>query len=180
MKNKLTMISRFGIVSVLLGLLCFAGGAKAAEKSKADMPAKKNETPAVTLSAKDKAFMMKAAKGGAMEVEWGKWAAQNGQNADVKKFGNRMVTDHSKAGNELMALAGKKGVKLPVSKVSGKWKSDKDYMDMMVKDHQEDWNEFRAEAKDGTDPDLKKWAGDTSKMIQKHLELAKKTQSKLK
>jgi putative membrane protein len=180
MKNKLTMISRFGIVSVLLGSLCFAGGVKAAETAKADMPAKKNETPAAGLSAKDKAFMMKAAKGGTMEVEWGKWAAQNGQNADVKKFGNRMVTDHTKAGDELMALASKKGVKLPVSKVSGKWKSDKDYMDMMVKDHQEDWNEFQAEAKDGSDPDLKKWAGDTSKMIQKHLELAKKTQSKLK
>lgn len=115
-----------------------------------------------------------------MEVEWGKWAAQNVQNADVKKFGNRMVTDHSKANNELMALASKKGVKLSASKVSGKWKSDKDYMDMMEKDHQKDWNEFQAEAKDGTDPDLKKWAGDTSKMIQKHLTMAKEIQGKLK
>ncbi len=48
-----------------------------------------------------------------MEVEMGKVAAQNGQNADVKKFGNRMVTDHSKANNELMALAKEEGVALP-------------------------------------------------------------------
>lgn len=115
-----------------------------------------------------------------MEVEWGKVAAQNGQNADVKKFGNRMVTDHSKANNELMALASKKGVKLKTEKVKGKWTSDKDYMDMMVKDHEKDWAEFQNEAKSGSDPDLKKWAADTSKMIQDHLKMAKQTQAKLK
>ena len=124
--------------------------------------------------------MAKAAKGGNMEVQWGQWAAQNGQNADVKKFGNRMVADHSKANNELMALANKKRVPLRREAVKGKWTSDKDYMAMMVKDHQEDWAEFQAEAKNGSDPDLKKWAGDFSKVIQKHLELAKQTQSKLK
>jgi len=32
----------------------------------------------------------------------------------------------------------------------------------------------------GSDLDVKKWAADTSKMVQKHLELAKQTQSKLK
>lgn len=132
------------------------------------------------LRAQDKIFMMKAAEGGMMEVQWGKWAAQNGQNADVKKFGNRMVTDHSKANNELMALASEKHVKLANEKVKGKWTSDKDYMDMMVKDHQQDWNEFQAEAKHGSDPEVKKWAGDTSKMIQQHLKLAKQTQLKLK
>lgn len=137
-------------------------------------------TPAAGLSASDKTFMANAAKGGAMEVEWGKWASQKAQNADVKKFGNQMVTDHSRAGNELTALASKKGVKLPASKVSGKWTSDKDYMDMMVKDHEKDLAEFQTEAKNGSDPDLKKWAGDTAKMIKRHLDLAKKTQAKLK
>ena len=115
-----------------------------------------------------------------MEVQWGQWAAQNGQSADVKKFGNRMVADHSKANNELTALAQKKGVGIKSEKVKGKWTSDKDYMAMMVKDHQEDWAEFQAEAKNGSDPDVKKFAADTSKVVQKHLELAKQTQSKLK
>lgn len=124
--------------------------------------------------------MKDAAKGGMMEVEWGKWAAEKAEHADVKKFGNRMVTDHSKANNELMSLAGKKGVKLPAHKTHGKWKSDKDYMDMMVKDHEKDLAEFQAEAKEGSDPDLKKWSEKTSKMIEKHLAQAKQIQSKLK
>jgi putative membrane protein len=132
------------------------------------------------LSAKDKSFMTKAAKGGMMEVEWGKLAAANAQNAEVKKFGNRMVTDHSKANDELMSLAQEEGVKLPAEKPTGKWKSDKDYMDMMVKDHEKDLAEFEGEAKDGSDPDLKKFAEKTSKVIQKHLTMAREIQGKLK
>ncbi len=132
------------------------------------------------LSAADKAFMMNAAKGGMMEVEWGKLAAQNGQNADVKKFGNRMVTDHSKANSELMALAKEEGVTLPGARSPGKWKSDKDYMDMMVKDHQADLAEFQKQAQSGTDPDLKAFAAKGAKMVSAHLKLAQETQGKLK
>jgi putative membrane protein len=191
MKNRLTVIS-------IVGTLSFAGTALAqntAQPLQGEMP-KTASTPMeqgtvksksnitndkqASLSAQDKAFMNKAANGGNMEVQWGQWAAQSGQNPEVKKFGNRMVADHSKANNELTALAQKKGVGLKTEKVKGKWTSDKDYMAMMVKDHQEDWAEFQAEAKNGTDPDLKKFAADGSKMIQKHLELAKQTQGKLK
>ena len=79
-----------------------------------------------------------------------------------------------------MALAKEEGVSLPGAKAAGKWKSDKDYMDMMVKDHEKDLAEFQAEAQNGTDPDLKKFADKTSKMVKKHLDLAKETQGKLK
>jgi putative membrane protein len=189
MKNKLTIISQLSIAAVAVGSFCLVGAAAAQNprlfptpKTGAN-PAAPAEAPAKTrgnLSAEDKSFMMKAAKGGMMEVEWGNLAARNSQNAEVKKFGNRMVTDHSKANEELMALAREEGVKLPSEKPSGKWKSDKDYMDMMVKDHEKDLAEFQNEAKNGSDPDLKKFADKTSKTIQKHLKLAKETQSKVK
>src|SRR2546423_1741551 len=132
------------------------------------------------LSAADKNFMMNAAKGGMMEVEWGKLASQNAQNTDVKKFGSRMVTDHSKATSELMALAKEAGVSVPGAKSPGKWKSDKNYMDMMVKDHQHDLAEFQKEAQSGTDPDLKKFAEKYSKVVGNHLKMAQKTQGKVK
>jgi len=132
------------------------------------------------LSGKDKKFMMNAAKGGMMEVEMGKQASQSGQNADVKKFGNRMVTDHGKANNELMGLAREEGVSLPSAKAPGKWKSDKDYMEDMVKDHEKDLTEFQNEAQNGTDPDVKAFASKGAQMVSKHLALAKQTQSKLK
>src|SRR6266568_4267618 len=190
--NKNLIISRISVLALAAGALCLASTSSALNqypplKSGANAPAptaKPAASPAgkaaSKLSAADKTFMMNAAKGGMMEVEWGKLAAQNGQNADVKKFGNRMMTDHSKANSELMALAKEEGVSLPGAKSPGKWKSDKDYMDMMVKDHQADLAEFQKEAQSGTDPDLKAFAAKYSKVVQQHLDLAKQTQSKLK
>src|SRR5712671_3966801 len=192
MKNNL-MISRIALVALSVGALCLATtssaldaypplrtGANADAPKATAAPAKGAAKAGSKLSGADKAFMMNAAKGGMMEVQWGKLAGQNGQNADVKKFGNRMVTDHSKANSELMALAKEEGVTLPGAKSPGKWKSDKNYMDMMVKDHQADLAEFRNEAKSGTDPDLKKFAEKYSKVVSAHLKLAQETQGKVK
>jgi putative membrane protein len=165
MKNKITTITQCSITAV--AFLCLAGFASAKSADAA-------------LSAKDKSFMNAAAEGGMMEVAGGKIAAQNGKSADVKKFGNRMVTDHSKANKELMSIASSKGVKLPAAKSADKWKGDKEYMDMMVKDHEKDLSEFQAEASGGSDADLKKFASKTSKMIEMHLQMAKDIQGKLK
>ena len=192
MKKNL-ILSRIGIGAIAVGALCLATTSSALQtqypplKTGANNPAP-SAKPAASgsgkaaskLSAADKNFMMNAAKGGMMEVEMGKMAAQNAQNADVKKFGNRMVTDHSKANSELMALAKEEGVSLPGAKSPGKWKSDKDYMDAMVKDHTGDLAEFQKEAKSGTDPDLKKFAEKYSKVVSAHLKMAQETQGKLK
>ena len=192
MKEDL-MISRIAIVAVALGALCLATkssalnqypplrtGANADAPKTAASPGKGAAKAGSKLSSADKTFMMNAAKGGMMEVEMGKVAAQNAQSADVKKFGNRMVTDHSKANNELMALAKEEGVSLPGAKAPGKWKSDKDYMDMMVKDHEKDLAEFQKEAQNGTDPDVKAFAAKGAKMVSSHLKMAQETQAKVK
>ena len=123
--------------------------------------------------------MRKAAKGGTMEIAMGRLAEQNGQSEDVKSFGKRMVTDHGKANDELKSIAAKKGVKLPGKEPSEKWSSDKTYMNMMVKDHEKDLAEFQEEANNGSDPDVKKFAEKTAKVVQEHLDLAKETHSKL-
>ena len=192
MKRNLT-ISRISIVALGVGALCLATtsnalnqypplrtGANTDAPKSTPVPPKGAAKAGGKLSAADKTFMMNAAKGGMMEVEWGKLATQNAQNADVKKFGNRMVTDHSKANSELMALAKEEGVSLPAAKSPGKWKSDKDYMDMMVKDHQADLAEFQKEAQSGTDANLKAFAAKGAKMVGAHLRLAQETQSKVK
>jgi len=170
MKSKVTIISRFSLLALIVASFSLAGVALAQESSAAKSS---------SLSAKDKTFMKKAAKGGTMEVAMGKMAAQSAQSDDVKSFGKRMVTDHSKANDELKSIAAKKGVKLPSKEPSEKWSSDKAYMDMMVKDHEKDLAEFQEEASTGTDPDVKKFAEDTAKVVQEHLDLAKQTQSKL-
>jgi putative membrane protein len=171
MKAKIRIVSHLCIIAFVTEAMSLVGAARA------------QTTPTgegSSVSAKDKAFMKKAAKGGMMEVAMGKTAEQNAQSEDVKSFGKRMVTDHSKANDELKSIASKKGVQLPSKEHRGKWTSDKAYMDMMVKDHEKDLAEFQEEANGGSDPDVKKFADDTAKMVQEHLDLAKEVQGKLK
>jgi len=170
MKSKITIISQFCALPLVVAALSVAGVATAQ-----DAPGSKSSS----LSAKDKTFMKKAAKGGMMEVAMGNLAEQNGQSDDVKSFGKRMVSDHSKANDELKSIASQKGVTLPSKEPTLKWSSDKTFINMMVQDHEKDLAEFQEQAKTGSDPEVKKFAEDTAKMVQEHLELAKETQSKL-
>jgi len=140
----------------------------------------------------DTDFMTKAAQGGLAEVNMGNMAASKATNADVKAFGNRMVTDHSKANDELKQLAATKGVVLPgdvndeqkkamdsMSSKNGK-DFDKAYMDDMVKDHETDVKEFEKASKSAKDADLKAWATKTLPTLQEHLKMAKDAQKKVK
>ena len=170
MKSKITIVSQFCVLSLMVAALSLASVAVAQ-----DAPASKSSS----LSVKDQTFMKKAAKGGMMEVAMGNLAEQNGQSDSVKSFGKRMVTDHSKANDELKSIAAQKGVTLPSKEPTLKWSSDKTYMNMIVKDHEKDLAEFQEEAKTGSDPEVKKFAEDTAKVVQEHLDLAKETQSKL-
>jgi len=171
MKRRITVISS---VVIALACACSLQTAKAAKKEKS------GEAQSGSLSAADKKFAQNAAKGGMMEVAMGKAAADHSQNSDVKKFGNRMVKDHSKANDELKSIASKKGITLPSEGPSHGFTNDAAYMQMMVKDHQKDLAEFQKEAQNGSDPDLKKFADKTSKVISEHLSMAQDINKKLK
>ena len=147
---------------------------------------------ATSLSDADKTFMTKAAEGGMMEVNLGTLAAAKATTNQVKDFGNRMVTDHGKAGDELKTLAANKGVTLPTQPGDEEKKAsndlsmkkgkdfDKAYMSLMVKDHEKDIAEFEKESKEAQDPDLKNWVTRTLPIIQDHLKMAKQNASKVK
>src|SRR5437868_12180494 len=187
MKTPFTLFVRFAVVAILIvGLDVVQAAEKKDEKKTSPSPsASTSKSPANnSSSAKDKSFMKEAAKGGMMEVEMGKMAQQKGKSAGVKKIGGTMVADHTKANNELMGIAKKKGVDLSKEKPEkhsiGDANFDKDYIDMMVKDHEKDLSAFQAEAKNGTDADVKGFASKTSAVIKKHLDMVKAAQSKMK
>jgi putative membrane protein len=130
-------------------------------------------------------FIMKAAEGGKAEVDLGNLASSKASSADVKSFGQMMVTDHSKANDELASLAGTKGVSLPsapdakskathdrLDKLSGA-AFDKAYMADMVKDHQTDIKEFENAAK-SSDAEVKAFAEKTLPTLRHHLEEAQR------
>ena len=135
----------------------------------------------------DKSFIEEAAKGGMAEVQLGQLAAQKGGSEDVKKFGQKMADDHSKANDQLKQLASSKGVGLPtdidrsakrehdkLSKMSGA-DFDREYMKHMVSDHKKDVKDFQKEAKSAKDPDVKSFASSTLPTLEQHLQLAQQT-----
>jgi putative membrane protein len=138
------------------------------------------------LSASDKKFVLGAAKGGMAEVELGKLATEKAASDDVKKFGQRMVDDHTKANDQLKQVAQQEGIQLPtglsskdemtkerLSKLSGA-AFDKAYMNDMVNDHVKDVADFQKESTSGKDPAVKSFASQTLPTLQSHLQEAKR------
>lgn len=144
------------------------------------------------MAAADSTFARKAAQGGMAEVKLGQLAQDHASSDAVKKFGQRMVDDHSKANDELKDIASKKGMTLPtdldakdqntydrLSKLNGA-AFDRAYMADMVKDHRTDIAEFQREANGGNDPDLKSFASKTLPTLQQHLQMAQDTDAQVK
>jgi len=95
MKTPFTLFSGIAVVAMVSLSLGVAHAAQKKEESKTlpSPSASTSKSPATAaLSAKDKAFMKEAAKGGQMEVDMGHMAEKQGKNADVKKFGSRIMS----------------------------------------------------------------------------------------
>ena len=138
-----------------------------------------------SLSQFDKQFMVEAAQGGMAEVAFGKIATQKASSNVVKEYARRMVVEHTKANNELKALAKQKGVTLPttigkkneelqqkLSKLLGA-KFDQEYMkEAGLKSHTEQAQLFERQVARGQDPNVKSFAAKTLPVVQKHLQHA--------
>jgi putative membrane protein len=145
-----------------------------------------------TLNQEDKTFVKEAAIGGMAEVELSK-LAQKSENADVKKFADRMVQDHRAANQQLTTIATSLGVDVPkaldqqheqmrqkLATLHGK-AFDEQYMHGMVEDHNKAVTLFQQEERSGSSAQLKQFAQKTLPTLQEHQkmaqELSRKTQA---
>lgn len=137
----------------------------------------------------DLAFFEKAAQDGKTEIEAAKIAETRTADPAIKRFAQKMVVDHGKAGDELKALAAKKGVTLPATlddehkamldKLQKASADDFDdtYSDMMHGDHDKAVSLFSDTAKNSRDPDIKLFASKTLPTLKTHQMLAEKLDS---
>jgi len=101
------------------------------------------------------------------------------------------VKDHQKANDELKDIASKKGAQIPadltrtekstmdkLQKANGA-NFDKEYADLMLKDHKTDVKEFKDAADDVKDPELKAFAQKTIPTLEEHLRMAQNMQRSL-
>jgi putative membrane protein len=127
-----------------------------------------------------KDFIVQASIAGIQEVSAGRLASEKAVDPEVKSYGAKMVADHSKAEDQLLQLAKKKGYEIPATattpaasnpmlkKASGK-DFDREYVHMMVPDHRDAVQLFQKYAINGKDPDIKAFAQQTLQVIKQHL-----------
>jgi len=101
------------------------------------------------VSGGDKDFVHDAAIVNMAEIELGRLATERGANPEVKKFGQMMIDDHTKAEDQLKSVASQQSIDVPsqlddkhnkvrdkLSKLQGA-DFDREYMDAMVDGHQD-------------------------------------------
>lgn len=139
-------------------------------------------------------FVDTAAAGGIAEIETSKLAVEKSSSADIKAFANMMITDHSKANDELAAIAKKNDIEVPDSTTLVKQAKEKildmrdesfdaAYANNQVKAHEETIELFKKQANTVTDDkvkgatDLKGFAQKMLPALEKHLAAAKQLQA---
>ncbi|WP_374948921.1 DUF4142 domain-containing protein [Mucilaginibacter sp.] len=140
-----------------------------------------NGSTGIAVDDMDSKFATEIANAGMAEVAAGKLASEKAVSADVKEFGSMMVMDHTKANEELMAIAKTKNITLPtapdeehqkmaadLAAKSGK-DFDKAYVDAMVDGHKKVASKLEDGSKNCKDADLKAFAAKTLPVVQAHL-----------
>jgi len=175
------------ILAGVLGAIALAGLASAQTT-----PAPQG-SPATTLNKQDTDFFEDAAQGGLLEVKLGQLAVKNATSDEVRKFGQRMIDDHTKLNTQLMQLGQqRKGLTLPraldkkhqdeVDKLAHYTgaKLDRENRSRMVDDHEKDVTAFEKKSKDGKDPELKQLAANALPTLQEHLTQAREIEARVK
>ena len=147
--------------AVVLGALTLAVNPVAGQEGR-DKPAGERATPARSVESSpttrgdSQGFVNDMTIAGMTEVQLGKMATERAASGDVKAFGQMMVKDHSKAGEELKQVASQLNIQQPtqldqkhkdlvdkLSKLQGA-AFDREYMTAMVQGHQEVLGKLRA------------------------------------
>lgn len=188
--------TRIALSVAVCAPLLAASPAGAQEQGK-QAPGKDEKKPSLTDA--ETQAMARLHHGNTMEVDMGKLGTERARSPEVKSFAARMVRDHKKADDKLMALARKHGLTLAApaprddaekrqmdeqSAAMNKLRQlegeefDREFMTAMVKDHERTLqlvSDSRAQAKD---PALLALLKSVQPVIQKHLLMAQKLSGK--
>ena len=163
--------------------LCAAGSASIAQST--------DDSTRQSISASE--FVEKAGTGGLAEVEMGELGVQRATSGQVKAFAKRVVADHTKANEQLVAVIKGKGLGVPSTQTAmhkamlDKFREadagkdfDRDYMEQMVNDHKIDIELFETAADDAKlDVELRAYAKNTLPTLRDHLKQAQTIERKL-
>jgi len=132
----------------------------------------------------DDEFVTKAASGGLFEVKSSQLALEKATKAECKAFAEMMIKDHTKANDELKAVAGKAGIRVPadlapahqkmLDDLKGSRDFDAAYSAAQLKAHEEAVALFTAASTSVKDAGLRDFATKTLPTLKMHLDHARK------
>ena len=136
-------------------------------------------------------FIKMGAVSNMFEIETSKLALQKSSDAEVKKFAQQMIDDHTKAGKEMKAALTKEQATLVPAALDEKHQEklddlkdedsadfDEDYLEVQVDAHKEAVSLFEDYSKDGDDVKLKNFATKTLPTLKAHHEHVKTLEDK--
>ncbi|HEX8596676.1 MAG TPA: DUF4142 domain-containing protein [Pseudomonas sp.] len=136
-------------------------------------------------------FVDDASAKGLAEIQTSELALQKSQSADVKKFAQTMIDDHTAANKELAQVAAKLNLKVAdqaelmarAKKMVLEYREesfDKAYANNQVVAHEQTIQLFKDEIETSQTPELKAFAQKTLPKLEHHLQEAKTLQAKHK
>lgn len=146
----------------------------------------------VTIDEGSATFVVKAVNESMAEVDLGGLAQQKAGSQQVKDFASLMISDHSAAYDQLKALAAQKNITLPAAPGDEKLKTknelseksgagfDKEYIKLMVREHEETIALFEKAVNDAKDPDVSAFADKSLIKLREHLNKARNVRDALK
>ena len=168
----------------LAAVVALAGAARADDKKNGDKPTGEQEFS-------DTFFVDHAYTKGQNEVLLGNLARQRAQNEEVRKFAERLVTDHTKANQDLILIVSAAKIAVPDRPLKEQQKDldklhsrevqnfDKEFMECMVKGHEAGVKLFERGSKELKNEQLKEFATKTLPTLKEHLTMAKEIHGKL-
>jgi putative membrane protein len=143
------------------------------------------------VSQSERNFTMKAAQANLAEIEAARIALDKSDNNDVKAYANMIKNDHTSALEDLADLMKDKNVQQPrsiasdtqqdisrMSNLSG-GEFDREFVNMMVSDHQKAIELFLDQQSSAQNPDVKNYVDEVLPKLDMHLDQAQRLQTKL-
>lgn len=185
-------VSTLGLFFAAL-MMVFTACSKKAETDSKEIAEDQNEEKFDDSNLeKDTEFATEVADATMLEIRLGELAQTKGTSTQVKELGKMMVADHTKASEELSALAAQKNISLPgmlSDKCQKKYDDlaaktgidfDKEYSEAMVESHKDVLSKFKKESEDGKDADIRAWAEGKLPVLQHHLSMSEQTEDAVK
>lgn len=145
--------------------------------------------PSATPAAQD--FMMKTAQADLSEIDMARLALKKSDDTDVRDYASMIQSDHTAALEDLSDLMKDRNVPEPktttadaiqdlnrMNELTGP-EFDREFINMMVADHEKAIEMFHEQVGISLDPDIRKYAEDQIPKLEMHLEKAQRLQSRL-